>query len=231
MRSRWNLPQFWVVALGIWAPALRGQEVVVESADRAAEKSREASKFLTRPDEAADSYAAPVNWREVPPWRQTAFYGVRSQGTFFIFVIDCSGSMADEERWLRVIEEMRRTLASLQFPQRYYVILYNDRPVAMPGGLPQSASKQATGRTLDWVSRVVPEGATDPRAAMAEALALRPHAVYLLSDGEFPEGTAETVAKGNSGRVPVHCIDLGGAGGAAALKQIARDSGGRYVAR
>ena len=207
------------------------QQVVVESAEKAAARSREASKLLEPPSEAKDDYGPKVEWRDVPPWRQTSFFGVRSQGSFFVFVVDCSGSMADAERWLTVQDEIRRTLAKMQFPQRYYVVLYNDQVLPMPGGLPVSAGRRSVGRTLDWVSRVVPEGPTDPRAAMAEALALRPHAVYLLSDGEFPDGAAEAIAKSNTGKTPVHAIDLSGGPGAESLRQIAKDSGGRYAQR
>jgi Mg-chelatase subunit ChlD len=207
------------------------QDVTVESSAKAAQKSEEAAKLLRPPSERDNRYASSPDWREIPPWRQTSFYGLRAQGSFFVFVIDCSGSMAEEERWLRVRDEVRRTLARLQFPQRYYVLFYNDESWPMPGGMPASAGKRNVSRTLTWLDSIVPEGKTDPRGAMSEALALRPNAVFLLSDGEFPEGTSEAIAKCNTGKIPVHCVDLSGGAGGEALKKIAKDSGGQYVAR
>ena len=44
------------------------------------------------------------------------------------------------------------------------------------------------------------------------ALALRPDAVFLLSDGEFPEGTVEADRRLNARKVPIHCVDLTGGG-------------------
>ena len=63
---------------------------------------------------------------------------------------------------------------------------------------------------------------------MALALAMRPDAVFLLSDGEFPEGTVEAIARKNRRKVPIHCIDLTGGDAGDQLRQIARDSGGQY---
>ncbi len=220
-----------LLACGCASSFAQDDKVQVESAESAAAKARETAKLLEPPGDSNDNYTPGVIWRDVPPWRQTSFYGVRSQGTFFVFVVDCSGSMAEAERWLNVQDEIRRTLAKMQFPQRYYILFYNDSVLSMPGGLPMSAGKRNVGRTLDWISRIVPEGETDPRGAMAEALALRPHAVYLLSDGEFAQGTAEAIAKSNTAKTPVHTIDLSGGAGAAMLQQIAKDSGGRYVQR
>jgi hypothetical protein len=213
------------------AAAAYPQDVVVESVERAAEKRKGEAKAGSVARESKDPYAPAVDWRRVPPWRQASFYDVRAQGTFFVFVVDCSGSMADAERWLRVRQEMRRALGKLQFPQRYYVIFYNDEAWRMPGGAPQSAAKREVGRTLDWMSGIVPEGATDPRPAMSEALGLRPDGVFLLSDGEYPKGTAEAIAKSNSGAVPIHCIDLSGGAAGDTLKEIAKASGGQYVTR
>jgi len=186
-------------------------------------------KARGRPSE-ADRYGEP-DWREVPPWRQASFFGLRAQGQVFVFVVDCSGSMADADRLDRAKAELLRSVRALQAPQRFKVIFYNDRPVPMPGELPKSAdlaSKVQLGRWLDYVE---PGGGTDPRSALSMALALRPDAVFLLSDGAFPEGTARDIARGNPKKVPIHCVDLAGGAGGDDLRAIARDSGGQYAAR
>ncbi|MEJ7637121.1 MAG: hypothetical protein WKF75_03800 [Singulisphaera sp.] len=66
---------------------------------------------------------------------------------------------------------------------------------------------------------------------MALALALRPDAVFLLSDGEFPEGTVEAIARTNRRKVPIHCVDLTGGEAGDQLSRIARESGGQYAGR
>ena len=63
------------------------------------------------------------------------------------------------------------------------------------------------------------------------ALALRPDAVFLLSDGEFPKGTVEAIARENPRKIPIHCIDLTGGLAGDHLHRIARDSGGQYASR
>ena len=68
-----------------------------------------------------------------PPWRQTSFFGIRAQGRFFVYVVDCSGSMIDEDRFARATE-VRRSVLALQAPQQFKVIFYNDGPIPMPGG-------------------------------------------------------------------------------------------------
>jgi hypothetical protein len=78
---------------------------------------------------------------------------------------------------------------------------------------------------------IEPDGGTDPRSAMGLALGYRPDAVFLLSDGEFPDDTAAWIARRNPRKVPVHCVDLSGGVGGDQLQKIARESGGQYRSR
>ena len=66
---------------------------------------------------------------------------------------------------------------------------------------------------------------------MKQALSLKPDAVFLLSDGEFPEGTVDEVAKLNTRKIPIHCVDLAGGLAGDHLKRIAEASGGQYASR
>jgi hypothetical protein len=171
------------------------------------------------------------DWSEVPPWRQTSFFGIRAEGQLFIYVVDCSGSMIDEDRLDRAKSELRRSVGALQSPQRFKVIFYNDRPIPMPGELPKPADYPPKAQLSRWMDFVQPDGATDPRGALSLALAMRPDAVFLLSDGAFPEGTPEAVAKLNPKKVPIHCIDLANGAAGGGLRQIATESGGQYAAK
>lgn len=168
--------------------------------------------------------------RGLPEWEQAAFFNVRARGKFFVFVIDCSGSMGDG-RLIRAKMELRRTIAKLQFPQRYLVIFYNDETLSMPGGVPRSADLAAKIDLERWMGRIDADGGTDPRGAMRTALGLKPDAVFLLSDGEFPRGTVQSIGSRNPNKIPVHCIDLGDGTGSDQLKAIAEQSGGKYAER
>jgi von Willebrand factor type A domain len=192
---------------------------------------QEKSKFLRQPGDIDDPYSESIDWSVVPAWRQTSFFGVRAKGQFFVFVVDCSGSMNDDLRLYRAKTELKSTIAKLQYPQRYHVIFYNDRPRPMAGGLPVSAEPKAVGRSLAWLDTIEAEGGTDPRGAMDQALGFRPDAVFLLSDGEYPEGTDGAIAARNTEKTPVHCIDLSNGAAGDQLRRIAVDSGGRYARR
>ena len=172
-----------------------------------------------------------VDWNALPPWRKTSFFGIRAQGQTFIFVVDCSGSMGDDLRLMRAKDEIRRSVGAMRWPQKFLVIFYNDRPLPMPGGLPEAAEMESKLRLAQWFRLVEAEGETDPREAMTQALSLRPDAVFLLSDGAFPHGTVDAIAGKNPRKTPIHCIDLAGGAAGDQLKRIAEQSGGRYVAR
>jgi hypothetical protein len=174
----------------------------------------------------------PADWNEIPAWRQTSFFGLRARGQFFVYVLDQSGSMIDDDRLIRAKIELLRSVYALQPPQRFEVIFYDEEATPMPGGpQPRPADLKNKKQLSSWLNLIGPDGGTDPRPAVAQALGLQPDAIFLLSDGEFPEGTAERIAKLNSRKVPIHCVDMTGGQAGNHLLRIARDSGGQYAAR
>jgi hypothetical protein len=237
-RRAWHQAWLAALALGIctpiaWAQGARTKARDVEPKVLPADAkglSKTAAELLRLPG--ADRYdPGAVDWRDVPPWRQASFFGIRAQGQVFIYVVDCSGSMIDEDRLVRAKRELRRSVLELRPPQRFKVVFYNDQVLPMPGDLPLSADIASKGRMMEWLRLIEPDGKTDPRAAIGLALSLRPDAVFLLSDGEFPDGTVEAVARKNPRKIPIHCVDLSGGTGGDHLSRIARDSGGQYRAR
>ncbi len=201
-----------------------------------AEMQKARSEFLEPPGTqgtAPDRYGPGTpDWREIPPWRQTSFFGLRAPGRFFVYVIDCSESMIDEDRFARATIEVRRSVLALQAPQQFEVIFYNHESIPMPGGpQPRPADTQNKSQLLSWLRLIEPDGGTNPRTSIKQALMLRPDAVFLLSDGAFPDGTAASVARFNAHKVPIHCVDLSGGEGGEHLRRIAKDSGGQYASR
>jgi hypothetical protein len=202
----------------------------------AADLKRPRSQFLAPPASAAttaDRYNMDVTeWAEIPPWRQTSFFGIRARGQFFVYVVDQSGSMIDDDRLTRAKIELRRSVFALQHPQRFEVIFYNDEATPMPGGpVSRPADQQNKNQLTSWLHLIGPDGGTQPKAAVVLALALHPDAVFLLSDGDFPKGTVEAIARANARRIPIHCVDLAGGLAGDHLQRIARDSGGQYASK
>jgi hypothetical protein len=200
-----------------------------------AEMRKPKSPFLVAPDSSPEDRYDPdgaVDWTDVPPWRQTSFFGIRARGLFFVYVVDCSGSMIDDDRMPRATIELRRSVMALREPQRFEVIFYNSESIPMPGGpIPRSATLQAKSQLRSFLQLIDPDGGTDPRPAMKQALSLRPDAVFLLSDGAFPDGTVEELTRLNKHKVPIHCVDLTGGMAGDHLKRIAAANGGQYASR
>ncbi|WP_337175230.1 magnesium chelatase [Paludisphaera sp.] len=194
-------------------------------------EARKRSPFLRPPGEDAPDGRYEDD-SDLPPWNRARFFGISARGRFFVYVLDQSGSMMDEGRIARATIELRRSVGALEAPQQFEVIFYNDEATAMPGGpIPRVADRRNKEMLRSWLGRIEPEGGTNPRDAVLQALALRPAAVFLLSDGDFPEGTVEAIAKANPRKVPIHCVDMAGGLAGDALPRVARESGGRYVSR
>ncbi len=213
-------------------PALSGAPEVISKA--AALARRPKSPFLSPPGSSLirgdRSGLEPLDWSEIPPWRRASFFGIRARGQFFIYVVDQSGSMLDDGRLIRAKIELRRSVFALQPPQSFEVIFYNEQATPMPGGpFPRSADQRNKDLLTAWLRLIVPDGGTEPKSAVIQALALAPDAVFLLSDGDYPEGTVEAIAAANSRKTPIHCVDLTGGLAGDHLQRIARDSGGQYA--
>jgi len=206
-------------------------DITVKSRAAADQARSRSTVDLVRPPGSSRYEPNAPDWREIPPWRQTSFFGIRAEGQLFIYVVDCSGSMLDDDRLVRAKRELRRSVTNLQLPQRFQIIFYNDRPVPIMGELPRSADLTAKTQMNQWLRLIEPDGGTDPRGALGMALAVRPDAIFLLSDGEFPDGTVEAIAKKNPRKVPIHCVDLSGGEAGDQLQRIARESGGQYASR
>lgn len=198
---------------------------------KAEAEARKRSPFLRPPGASDDDYdmGDPL---ERPPWDGASFFGIEARGRFFVYVIDQSGSMIDDDRLTRATIELRRSVFALQSPQRFEVIVYNDESTTMPGGpIPRPADQRNKQLLRSWLRLIDPDGGTSPRSAILQALALRPSAVFLLSDGDFPDGVVEDIAKANSRNLPIHCVDMAAGLAGDSLKRIASQSGGRYVSR
>ena len=213
------------------AKSNRDTEVRVLTQD---EMKKRRSEFLQPPGSSPDDrYAPDDDWYEVPPWRKTTFFGIRARGQFFVYVVDCSGSMLDDDRLTRAtIEAPARASCRLQEPQKFEVIFYNNESMPMPGGpRPRTADLQAKNQLLALAPPDRARRRHRPAARHEQAISLKPDAVFLLSDGEFPEGTVDEVAKLNTRNIPIHCIDLAGGLAGDHLKRIAAASGGQYASR
>ncbi|MEM6458998.1 MAG: hypothetical protein AAF710_06365 [Planctomycetota bacterium] len=111
-----------------------------------------------------------------------------------VYLVDASGSLVDTLPF--VLEELQRGLRTLRPEQSYAVILFSG---GVSGGVTEApplgmtrAGDAAITHTTQWLDpaagRVVASGRPTPGPALRRALAYRPDAVVLLSDGLVPAG-------------------------------------------
>jgi hypothetical protein len=134
-----------------------------------------------------------------------------------------------------------RTLSQLYAEQEFVVLMFSDDCQPM-FDLPirrlrfHAATPQNKSRIANWLARVRPGGATDPRTSIRAALALYPDAIFLLSDGEFRAGGRGLIAdqvirmaRGlNTHQTPIHTIAYQDRRSRRTLEAIAEHSGGTF---
>lgn len=168
------------------------------------------------------------------------FFGVEGAGTDFVFIIDCSGSMADYGRWKRAVRELKDSINNLKSDQRFLILLYNHGFVAMNDSASLVKSTERTRkRVFRWLGQNYPDSWTFCAEALAKALSIKPDAVFLLSDGEFTDrrNVFMVLESMNDRRkleiekmrqIPIHTIALGSHDGRYTMKRIANENGGVF---
>ncbi len=162
------------------------------------------------------------------------FFGLGGQGTSFVYVLDCSDSMNNEDRFRRAREELIYSIERLSAEQRFYVILYSDGAIPMDADDPVPAVPKEFARLRTWLERAEPFGGTYPWPALEYAISLEPDAIYFLSDGEFEPNIISAVREKNKKsnlnprQIPIHAIAFASQAGENQMKILARTSGGKY---
>ncbi len=169
-----------------------------------------------------------------------SFFGTGAVGTKFVFVVDCSGSMEDEYRWVMARRELKEAILGLTEKQEFFVFLYNDTSFAytsQPAKLIPATEKNKT-KIFKWLDKQNPIGDTRPWKAMRLSLRMKPDAIFLLSDGELKDDTVPRLRRENRekqsgdekiGKIPVHTISLGSGIGSVTMRAIAEQNEGTFT--
>ncbi|MEM9943412.1 MAG: hypothetical protein AAF939_17750 [Planctomycetota bacterium] len=167
-----------------------------------------------------------------------SFYGMEASGKQFVFVIDCSGSMAHGYRWYRAVAELKKSISNLNEDQEFTIFLYNTRVWSLFGEEPASAglhpaTEDIKTRAGKWLDRAQPFADTFPGYSMQLSLRLYPDAIFMLSDGEFHDDTVRKLRVWNSGadsaQIPINTVFLGRGPGRFSMQTIANDNLGEFV--
>ena len=160
-----------------------------------------------------------------------SFFGLEVEGSRFIYVVDKSGSMSGDDSGPlgRAKQELINSISELEDYMEFCVIFYSNGFEVMPGGGLISASDFNKSKCFKWIEKITAAGGTDPTSAMKTGLAMRPDAIWLLSDGAFGVEMADQIFKDNKGKgVAVHTIGFINASGEEQLRKIAKQNRGRY---
>jgi uncharacterized protein with von Willebrand factor type A (vWA) domain len=156
-----------------------------------------------------------------------SFFGLRASGGKFVYVVDYSGSMVGE-RLDTAKRELTRSIRALDRHAKFFIIFYSDTAEAMPAKNLVRASPENCRHYLEWAQNATCGQGTAPRDAMLQALALRPTAIWLLSDGEFDPTVADAIRQANTQKVTIHTVALVSNSGEAVLRRIAEENKGQY---
>lgn len=170
------------------------------------------------------------------------FCGIEGGGNHFVYLVDSSKSMGQAFPLARA--ELLRSIQALKADQRFYVIFFDaqsDHMRITDRGIDETFSVSATAENKsaleDWAMRVEMDAGQAPYKSLRFALKLKPDVIFLLSDGEFPEGIEGLLATANQTenlfgerqhRSIVHTIGFHSQKGGARMRRIAQQNGGQY---
>lgn len=142
----------------------------------------------------------------------TQFFGAKSKGDRFVFVIDNSGSMK-EGRLETTMLELQQAVGAMSADQMFYVIFYSDQayPMFYPRSVDemQPATRDNKRKLGDWLATVEMCVGGRLKEAIEMAAELDPHVVYLLSDGSIgSKRTMEFLTKNNGWQFAVHTLGM-----------------------
>lgn len=175
------------------------------------------------------------------PLGAAVFFGAHSQGDRFVFVVDNSSSMKGG-RLEAATAELLRTVEGLSPRQSFYVIFVSDKTYPMFYPEPAADLVPATApnkqRLASWLPKAILASGNNRELikAMDMAAALRPHAVFLLWDGDlkYSEKVRTEVmthlTRPNQWSFPIHTVGMGVASldSEQNLAAIAQAHGGTY---
>ncbi|MBN73665.1 MAG: hypothetical protein CME32_30800 [Gimesia sp.] len=146
------------------------------------------------------------------------FFDAVDSGKRFVFVMDCSGSMAAPQGApiRKARSELIASLSGLNHHQQFQIIFYNTTTRAMKHRGNDSEMPYASdiNRTLarQFIQSVEPDGGTDHLPALKRALSFHPDVIFFLTDAKHPQLSSadlNEIRRLNAGKAKIHCIEFG----------------------
>jgi hypothetical protein len=170
------------------------------------------------------------------------FCGVEGGGNHFVYLVDSSGSMGDGFESAR--RELLASIEILKPDQRFYVVFFDAESDYMRLRNPKQDESQSVNATPEnkaalkrWAMRIAMDRGRAPYDPLRFALELKPDVIFLLSDGEFPQGIEDLLREenkvenlfGDSHPISiVHTISYHSKEGESRMRRIAEQNKGQY---
>jgi hypothetical protein len=173
------------------------------------------------------------------------FFGSKAAGNSFIFVVDCSPSMARDGAFDHAKTEILKSLGALQPKQRFHVFFFAKEilPIQFPGKDPERymlrADAENLQRVVQWIGRVaIQKDGRAPIEALREAIAMQPDGIFVLFDGDTKVDNWTTkirelnrsddfLSMGET-KVPIHVVHFFRDEFAPEMKRLADENDGTY---
>ncbi len=143
---------------------------------------------------------------------EASFFGKRSRGNRFVFLIDNSGSMKGG-RLETTFLELLNSVGAMKPDQMFYVVFYSDQAYSMfhPAGVDEMvpATRDNKRKLEAWLATVEMCTGGELNDAVDLATDLEPAAVYVLSDGEiFESRIRRLVDNAPRRKYPIHTLGM-----------------------
>lgn len=166
----------------------------------------------------------------------TSFFQISAQGDHFYYVVDCSGSM-DEENAIGVARaELMASIERLDSTKRFQVLFYDSDLHPMINGKQEVFFATDINRTFarQFINAQQPRSGTMHKPALLTALRSAPNVIFFLTDGDMPDLSPrelKEVRDANRNNTQIHVIEFGKGAKLGAmnwLQQLAKDHQGTY---
>jgi hypothetical protein len=191
----------------------------------------------------------PLERKELKGAGRTTFYGIPVFSSRVCFVIDRSGSMRQQNRFVNAVAELKRLLGELPDGARINLVFFGATTSCFSASPTRALDRETRRDALQFIDRIGFESGTDLYAALEKALTyvgspesgrLRedgPDTIIVLSDGEANLGrlvdeelVARVIARRARYLRPViHSVAL--ASEAKSLRLLAEFTGGDFKVR
>ncbi|MDA7925998.1 VWA domain-containing protein, partial [Mariniblastus sp.] len=160
------------------------------------------------------------------------FFGTAAKGNHVIYVVDISYSMsepysASENRLQRAKNELQESIGELSGTQKFSIYFFSDTVTFDQRFIGKKPSQKNQIKLKEWLNQIFCQSGTNPSPAMQIALSEKCDEIFLLSDGDFDQGTADLIRRSNKFNTRINTISLGRSSDS--LKTIAEENNGQYI--